>query len=266
MSDRLPGFEIRPNIILSSPNSISRALKPEYFALNELDYQVPRDVLEFAEPERFAKNLYDLPQRNDNKFVLPYRADNPDPRLNKLVFVALTPEEYKLMYRSRSADALANLAMSTTIASKPIDNLERTNSSATRAGLHALENKLFVMERYKNNTLSNDLKILDRIIEATKYPGLARGKEDKMREDMEWIFSHVLENMFVALRYQKNWNQEQESLARKSVQRNIFFERDNNKHIGYFRKLMKVNKSWLVRKNALIDDRASEIQRFLNEE
>ncbi len=263
MSEKLSEQEA-PKINLNAPNSLSRALKPEYWALDEASFEVNQANLEYADPARFAHNLYDMELSEAGKFSLSYNRDHIDPRQQKLISVALTPGEYNLLLRSNNPKSIARVAMSRTIASKPIFDADKRNEDARRSGVHALENKLHVMETYKEETIDNDLRIINRMIEASKYPGLSRGKETTMRTDLSWIMDHVLENMFDALKYQKNWSKEQLDLAKTTTYRRMFFERAKNQHIGYFKELMQVNRAYTLRKKALINDRGSSIRRELD--
>ena len=251
-------------INLNAPNSLSRALRPEYWALEESSFEVDPSNLEYADPQRYASNLYDIEPNKAKKFSLTYNRDHIDPRQQKLISVALVPSEYNLLLRSNNPKSLASVAMSRTISSKPIIDLDRRTEEAKRSGIYALENKLEAMTNYQETTIDRDIKISNRMIEASKYPGLSRGKEMNMRTDLSWVMDHMLENMFDALKNQKDWSEEQMNLARKTTYRRMFYERDSNRHIGYFRELMSVNRSWLLRKNALINDRSSSIRRELD--
>jgi hypothetical protein len=252
----------KPN--LESLNSISRALKPAYWNLDSSDFDVSPELLKYSNPERFAANLYDLPKPN-NRLSLPYYSDNIDPREQKIIYVAVTPNEYNVMLRAMSPAHLANTALSKTVASKPMDNVDSRTKAGLRAGIYALDNKLEAMENYRDITITNDLRILDRLLEATEHPGLARGKEMRMRSDMGWVMSHMLEDMFIALKNQKDWDGSQLELARKVTYSRIFFEGSNSERNNYFKDLMMVNRSWMLRKRALIDQRTNSIHRFKND-
>ncbi len=240
--------------------SISEALKPEYWNMQELNFEVDSNNLEFADAEKFASNLYDLKPRQAKKFSLVYYKDHIDPRQQEPVSVVLIPEEYNMLLRSRSPKALSEIAMSRTIAANDYPSIDNDQAKALRSGRYALNNKLAVMETYRDKTILNDVRILDRLLEATKYPNLLRGKQINMLTDMSWAMDHILGNMFEALRYQKKWSNEQEELAKKTTYRRIFFEGSDTTRIKYFNDLLKVNKNWLVRKKYLIDERTNSIK------
>ncbi len=254
------------DIDLNSPNSISRALKPEYWDIAEEDYRVNPENLPYADPDKYAARLYNFKAAPLNKkFSLSYYDDHIDPRQQRLVNVAVTPLEYNLILRSLNPRALGNIAISRTLTAQPLDNPDDRFAAGERAAIYAYENKLGAMIDYREGSIIPDIKKINRLIEATKYPGLARGREMRMRLDMGWILNHVIEDMFSALKSQKNWTDEQQDLARTTTFRRIFFETEDNQHITYFRNLMGVNRSWLLRKQALVNDRVNSINRIIND-
>jgi hypothetical protein len=248
---QLPGMAdiTQPVRDLSSRNAFARAVTPEYWGLDSSQYvDIDSHMLDLAAPANLRESLIDVPK--GSQFAVSYIPGQE----SRPVFIALTPTEYSLVVRH--VPALAMAAISHTLASRRgRKNYTTDIKAATRSGVYALENRKKAMETYLRDTLERDTALLNRLAEAAKHPGYWRMPESDMRIGLSWVLESVFGDMLTAIRYQRQWTPEQESLAKRTIEKRLFFERQRNQHIQNWRDMFSLDLEYIGNKEALFKDR-----------
>jgi hypothetical protein len=247
----------QPERNLSSLNSFARAATPEYWGLDPGDYaDITPHMLELVETSNLHKSLIGVPKVSQFSVgYLPGLESRP-------VFIALTPTEYSLI--ARYVPGLATAAVSQTLKSRRImkNNIVDTNA-AKRSGVHALEGRQAAMETYLKNSIQRDQVLLEKFAEAAKNPSRWRMRESEMRVQLGWVMESVFGDMFTTIRYQRQWSPGQEDLARRAVERRLFFERQRNQHLQYWRDMFSLNLEYSGNKQALFLDRIWQTKQLI---
>ncbi len=240
-------------------NAFCRAATPEYFRLKYEDYaDITPELMEKASADHLRPSLIDVPQNSPSAVWF-----KPGDRHGESVLVAVTPEEYGLI--GRNIDKLGQAAVNKTLASRPRDiRFEPHRSAAERSGVHTVENKQRGMKQYLDGTIVPQVELLEWFSEAAQHHWRARGKEADMRMKLGVVSNQIFENMFLALREQRQWKPEQEMLARRTVEKRLFFEREHNQHIQNWLEMFELNHEYLGYKRALFLDRIYHAQRYID--
>lgn len=242
---------------MGSWNAFARVATPEYWAMDPANYgDITPEMVALADPDRFQK---DLVGRNVNgEFSVGFR-----PFHEPYTRVALTESEYQLI--TRSPVSIGRAAVSHSLSGRVNEVPTQVDKDrATRHGIHILEAKLEGMRLYIG-ALAKDAGLLERYTEAATHHWMARGKEGRMRVEAQDMRDRIIGNMFVALRYQRNWTPDQEDLAKRSLDVRLFFNRGNNAHIQEWLKLFRLNTYYNGYKQALFSDRIWQTEKTIKQ-
>ncbi|MEO7364380.1 MAG: hypothetical protein ABIV43_02630 [Candidatus Saccharimonadales bacterium] len=247
-------------IDVGARNALARTLSPEYQGVREEHYlDITAEVMERADPDKLKTSLLGPEVKgNDVGWYLGPGARQP-------YLVAVTPKEALLM-KGRIA-TLGERAVALTEASRQRPG--RSLSDGDRAviagaGVRRLERPLAEMQGY-TAALGQKFAIIAKFQEAAqpKHIGLARfGSEAKMREAFAFLQTFVFDEMFSVVGAQRQWNQQQATLARRTVTKRMFLERDDNQHIVYFRGLLDLAETWNGYKRAIVAKRIYDIKQY----
>ncbi len=212
--------------------TFSRLATPQYWGLKPEDYaDLTPDMLTAANPDKFRSNLINPIERG--RFVYVHKS-YPEP----FSFVALSPGEYNSIILSPAAlnsRSVARYLADRTGYFQPPPDREK----AERAGMHVVERRLELVQRHIP-ILDSYVAILVRFAEAARYPGSNRGKSLQKRAEGEVLRGIIMPDMFEALTEQRRWTPTQLDLAKRSLERRLFFERQGNKHFGVWRNLLRL--------------------------
>lgn len=243
-------------------NTFSHVATPEYWGLDlEKYWDIEQDkrIIEAASPDKFRKSLIGIP-RNSPGFGLEFTPDYE----RRPVRVALTPTEFELM--SGSIMQLGAKVVSRTLKLRPDrSDFEHNNATAERAGVHAVTNKLEKLTAFRDNVLNPDIQRLDRFMEAAKHPGLARGKELGMREEMTWVMERIFGDMLIALRHVRQWTPEQADLAERAVEYRLFLDRSHNRHLGNWRGMLNLASVYNKNKRSVCNERIRIANKYITD-
>lgn len=237
--------------------AFARLVGPDVHGLNDGDYSdITEQMMELAKPEALAKDLYDLPTFND------FSSSYFDPIEHRKIHVALTPLEHEKIARS-PAD-LGAKALNRTLKSRPNRIEFRPDvEAAKRTKISALERKIEEMNGLVDNTLKYEAQQLEFFAEAAKYPGLNRGKAVNITQAMAYVQTFSIDSMLFALRLQRGWSPKQEDLARRSIEKLLYINRDHNAHIGHWRQMIAVLQNWNGHKIALCKNKIVDAKKAL---
>lgn len=238
--------------------AFSTMATPAFWALDGARYNdISPRMLELTNTERLGNFLIDVSRKSINgttDFSVSYRPDSR--RGIRWTSIALTSQEYGLIVHD--APNLANRATSRTqdLHAERGENSFNSLPIAERSAMHQLEAKLESMTAYKDGILEKDLEYLRKFRRGAEHPGRYMGHISEIRTKGDWILKDiVLGRMLEAIRYQRDWREEQMDLATRSMERRLFFERSRNAHIGYWRRVLDLSIEYTGNKNALFNDR-----------
>lgn len=230
---------------------------PEMWGLEEANYTdiTPR-MVELVTPDRLRESLIDVVPGSQG--AVSFRAAER----RQPLWIALNPVEYG--HISRSVGALGSSAVNQTLASRAGSaNLSYHQPKATRAAVHVVERKRQKMETYLEDTLLPETVRLEKFIEYSTHPQFRRKKGIDMHVELGWIQEAIFENMLSVVGRQRDWTKQQEDLAKRSLQWRLFFDRDNNQHLGNWQGMLKFALEYEQVKTALYKDRIYQSKQYV---
>lgn len=232
---------------MKNRNALSRTLDPYYWRIEpDVFADITPEMRAAADPWLLVNSLVDVPA--DSPSAVAYRPGNT----SRYGYVALAPTEYGLIVRNPGAFSRA--ARIGTLAARPEGDVH--TQAADRSVIHAHIAKADVAQRYVTGTLEPWLGLLGKFDQAARNPGLSlMGPEVTMRQNFETFRTNILGNLLEALRVQRDWNDEQADLARRTIDARMFIDRENNQHIAYFADLIHASQFYFGHKTALFKDR-----------
>jgi hypothetical protein len=132
--------------------------------------------------------------------------------------------------------------------------------------MHTHENKLVTLHKLRDNVYLPQREMLEKFIEASEGRrfGLARfGNEAKMRQAMATLHSEIFGDMIRAYGRQRDLNESQTKQVQRALMVSVYFDRDNNRHLGHFADLVRFNYAYLGHKLAAAEQRIESIERSL---
>jgi hypothetical protein len=263
---KLPGMDEipRPFPELSSQIAFGHAATPEFLGLNPDNYvDIDQHMMSLVTPDRLRPSLIGFPRNQRGEFCISYVPGGAD---RTPMNIALTPDEYHMV--PLTIPSFWSKVVAKTLKSHPPDprrDYSETVASALRSGVHALESKATEMEAYLEGTLKPDMTRIEKFSEAARNPGARRMRGDKTLIELRWLLDHIHGDMFTAIRYQRGWSSEQESLARRALERRLFFERQHNTHIKNWRDEFAFDLEYTGHKVALYSDRIWQARKFIKD-
>lgn len=242
-------------INLGARNSLARALRHEYFAINPNDYlDLTPEIAAHITPERLRPGLI------DTKSTAPCAVGYFPGGEQRLRYIALTPSEYEIVVRS--PEALGKAVVNRTLASRPRELPIATHAQAAeRSGQHAFLGKAEKMQKYLDNALIPQGVLISKFIKAAKHPGLSlMGSEANMRQNFESLRTIIINDALIALRTQYNWTDEQALLTERIIIKEIVLDRAGNRHLSNFKGYIRLLKEYNGNKQALFRDRLAKVK------
>lgn len=257
--EMLPGMPFDP-VDVDRRNALARALNPNYLGMNVGDYaDITPTMLELASADNLRTSLIDVkPVAHSHTVALREGSSTWH-------YIAVTPMEFGLM--SGSIQVLGQRAVSASEKKRrqPHGLSDVDKAAADRAGVHAVESRSSVMQKYLDNTLIGQAKHLSDLQKAGRDPGLAvlKGKEGRMREELAYFRTFIVGDMLAAIGSQRHWTASQEKLALQSIERRLFIERGGSRHIDNFRAMVDLAQEWNGYRQAVIKSRLWESKRYV---
>lgn len=244
---------------IEARNALARALRPDFVGLNPLDFvDVTDQMLDLAAPEALRTSLIDV-RPHSSEAVKSY-----DWATKKDIYIAVTPFEYGLMSGSIQHLGERAVAGSQNKRQRLGTRNIADDAAAVRAGIHAVTGRAEKTQEYLNNALIKQNLLIAKFQEASKYPGLARfGNEGKMREELTYLRNFVFGGMITTIGNQRNWNSNNQIYAQKAINARLFLDRQQNRHIDYFKSLLDLAAEWNGHKMAIIATRQWEAKKYV---
>ena len=197
----------RRGISLSARRAFGGAISPEYHGY------VPAELAEVSDEDKALVTPRRLNQAlfaHKGPFVVSY----VDPK-SKVRYVALNPEEYKIIPRNVRSLGKATVAQ-TLAANRANPNITEVYGKAERSLDHMLEGQ--------NESISKMIKGFKHehsratgLMERTKWPGLAHMDDGDMRSLMAEVWALTFSNMVRVVSMQEGWEPEIVERADKAL-------------------------------------------------
>lgn len=230
-------------------NPVDWGVQPHF--LEEYD----RYKMSLMAPERIAATLIDVQPGAPSS--VSYQAADGVRRC-----IALTPAEYSFI--SRSPQAIGEAVMNKTLAARPSrEDFAPDIEAAHRSQAHTAIGYIEKMDVYIEQTLNPDRERLQRFQEYVQNPQLRRLRGDNLKKELEWVRSHIFEDMLVAMRQQRKWSPEQEQMARDSLNDRLFLDRKNNAYLSNWLAMLQLAESYTGHKWALFKTKQHELKDFI---
>jgi hypothetical protein len=216
--------------------SLAHALRPDFVGIRPEDFaDVSDEQIRLASAEKLSKSVVDVGR--DKHGALGY----VNPQNRRLVFVATTPHEFGIL--AGSVQMLGERAISRS------ENIRRTDSGLTRtdmaaarrAGVHSVEGRLGVIEKYVENELKPEMQLISRFLKESTHPMYSElPSEGAMRTQLASVLEVVFGNLLEAAGRTRQWNPDQRRRARRAVDASVVLDRGNNNHIENFKHLLEL--------------------------
>lgn len=86
-----------------------------------------------------------------------------------------------------------------------------------------------------------------------------------MRVQLTYLREYVFGELFAALGHQRGWEPDQATLAKRALEATIFLDRNDNRHIGNFKRLLELCMNWNGHKLALTRTQLWQVRRYVRE-
>lgn len=229
-----PFLEVEPD----ARNSLAKALLPEFVGIRPEDYiDVTDEQLRLASPQLLRASLINVSRETHGA------AANFDPEKRRTTFIATTPHEFGIL--TGSVQMLGERAVSRTeLARQRSGNFNARDIAASRrSGVHEVESRLALMEKYVAKELLPEIALIDRFLEAAEHPGLARFSNQKnMRVQFTTLQTVTVGNIISALQRSRQWSPAQQQRATKAIDARMFLDRNDNRHLDYFKDMLLLAK------------------------
>jgi hypothetical protein len=134
-----------------------------------------------------------------------------------------------------------------------------------RSGAHAVETRLSLVQKYVSNELLPETELIDRFLEAADHPKFARFSSQKnMRTQMATLQSVTVGNLLGALHRSRQWSPEQRKRAERAIDARMFLDRNDNRHIDYFKDVLNLAKDRNAILLAIARTRIAKSQQYIN--
>ncbi len=234
---------------------------PEFWRIKEVDFdQISLKMIQAADPDRLRRSLIDVSQIQGG-LVVGYLPDNST-RERK---VPLYPVEYGIISRTPNPGQFGEIAVARLLKGTKgtILSPEQSNADAEQSMFEAIEGQLGIMQKYRIKGLKPQIAQLDRLLESAEYPGLNRRLSDDARVGVTTVTEWILPQVFKVIGRQRGWNDSQHMIARKALEKRLFFKLDGINTYEEWRKLFCMVKDYTQEKINLFEDREGRFERYL---
>lgn len=269
------GLGIRPEIAqdLEARNSFSKATTPEYHGLWIEDYaDITKEQLTGVTTQMLHDSLIGTARRQrlpsgelsnplvtkDTKNAVFYQ----DPMTRRGFWVAVTPFEHTQL--AGNIEVLGNRVVSHVKASRsPRRDFGPDREAAIRGGVHAVESKLEKLEAYKANVLQKQIGAVSWLQKSSESPGYAWKGGIDVRMTMETVRGGVFKDMLTAAAEAGDWTPERVEEVEKVLDYRLFFDRQNNAHIGNWKRILLLSEVYLGYKTALYNEKITKAKQYI---
>ncbi len=252
----------QPERDLNSRNAFARAATPEYWGLNEADYQdVTGIMISAAAPEKFRADLIAVGRK------VPFSVSYTDEQTGRYRNVPLLPEEYTLIPRTMSVRRYGEVPVARTLAGKSsmLRSAEDLRDRAEQHSIEAIQAKFVSVDTYLRETLQPGKDRIERLLEAATNPGFWRMREGDMRMSMEQVRTFMIPDVLRVIGTARNWTDSQAKMAAKAVDYRLFFDRRRNRHIANWRGMLGLLQEYQQEKINLFGDRRGRLEGYLHQ-
>lgn len=245
---------VRERPVMRERAALSRMLTSEAWGVSEDVYTgVTREWLQAVEPKVLRKDLIGCDRPGKSTVTYPDHETRSDIR------VSLTPAEYTLL--PRNIDALGKASLNRTLAARP--DIRQSQGAAVRSVQHTFAHKYERIQAHMDNKLIPDQQLLEKFKQAGDNPGLSMfGQEVKLRIALT-SYRQIMDDAITAIGSQRGGTYEQRQLATRACEWRILFERQGNKHIGYFKDLTDLLLEYNGVKQAVFKSRIMQLEKQL---
>jgi hypothetical protein len=255
----IPGQEPHPALV--------HILTPEFQNIDPEDFaDIAPNVVKLMEPGLLRESLLGAGLEGDT--AVRFKVGDT----KEWIKIAVTPGEYVLL--AREIPMLGRTAFTGTLVSRDkkmqaetgdpsvLARSDEDKAAANRAAFRAVVQKQTGMQKYLEETLRPRVRIIKKFTEMAQFSNLSRGSREKVKERFEELRTYVFGGMLDAIGNQRNWTEDQATLASRTLQKRLYLDTNSNR-VRNFAEMLKLADEYYGYKNALVLDRLAEAAQYI---
>jgi hypothetical protein len=255
----IPGMPLPLEAVnLTARYALGHILRPEFVGLDPEQYL---DITPAVTAEVNANRLY------SSLIGVRYRSRGSiGCQLNTggIQNITVTPEEYQYLFAYPGN--LGRVVVSRTAKSSGYSEsgYQVDPGKPERAGKHAVGRRLELLEKLAGSQVT-EKELIGRFAVAAAHPGWAvLGPGVDVRLQLTQLRSQVFGNLLSAAGFHRGWSVEEIKQAGRALDKLLYIDRANNKHIGSFRALLRLANQWNTLRHELTKTRITQAEEYLN--
>lgn len=260
----LPGQELHPALV--------HVLTSDFQLIDPTEYaDIPDGYVPYVHPDALRGSLLDVPPLNpdQNHAVVSYQPAES----SQWKRLTVTSAEFTLF--ARHVPMLAETALQGVFHSRDQKIQKETGNpaaqarssedwaAARRAAMRQVMKKGVAMEQHLEGELRPRILLINQFQEMTKYPNLARGTSQSMRERVRYLHDYVFGDMLKAIGNLREWDTDQTALASRTLQKKLYLDPVKSRRITSFGATVTLAQEYYGHKQAFVLSRIAEVRKYM---